>query len=99
MSVNVLCHTAARAAERRWRELILRSLHAQQIVFEELIQAIEQAIARRGRLEQQMVALLPNWSLHSVVTALQVLAASPSLPRSFSPPRSATSVALPTPGS
>ena len=31
--------------------------------FEELIQAVEQAQARRERLERQMVVLLPDWSL------------------------------------
>jgi hypothetical protein len=33
---------------------------AQQIAFEELIQAVEQAQARRQRLDEQMVALLPT---------------------------------------
>ena len=46
---------------------------SQQIVFDELIQAVEQAEARRDRLEQQMVALLPSWSLRGVVAALQAL--------------------------
>lgn len=42
-------------------------------MFEELIQAIEQAWSRRGRLEQQMIALAPSWSLQPVVAALQAL--------------------------
>lgn len=46
---------------------------AQQIVFQELINAIEQAIERRDRLEQQMIALVPSWSLRSVVAALQAM--------------------------
>lgn len=46
---------------------------AQQIVFEELIQAVEQAQARRDRLGEQMIALLPDWSLAPVVAALQAL--------------------------
>ena len=58
---------------RRWLAEQRFAHAAQQIVFEELIQAVEQAIARRERLEQQMLALLPNWSLHSLVTALQAL--------------------------
>jgi transposase len=58
---------------RRWLAEQRFEHAAQQIVFEELIQAIEQALARRDRLEQQMVALLPNWSLRPVVTALQAL--------------------------
>jgi len=58
---------------RRWLAEQRFEHAAQQIVFEELIQAIEQVLARRDRLEQQMVALLPNWSLRPVVTALQAL--------------------------
>ena len=46
---------------------------AQQIVFEELIQAVEQAQGRRDRLAQQMIALLPSWSLREVVASLQAL--------------------------
>lgn len=58
---------------RRWLAE-QRFVHAaQQIVFEELIQAVEQATARRDRLATQMVALLPSWSLHAVVAALQAL--------------------------
>jgi transposase len=58
---------------RRWLAEQRFEHAAQQIVFEELIQAVEQAQARRDRLEQQMVALLPIWSLRGVVAALQAL--------------------------
>jgi transposase len=58
---------------RRWLAEQRFEHAAGQIVFEELIQAIEQAQARRERLEQQMVALLPDWSLREVVAALQAL--------------------------
>jgi transposase IS116/IS110/IS902 family protein len=60
-------------AHRRWLAEQRFEHAAQQIVFEELIQAVEQAQSRRDRLEQQMVALLPSWSLRGVVAALQAL--------------------------
>jgi transposase len=46
---------------------------AQQIAFEELVQAVEEAQARRDRLAKQMQELLPSWSLAKVVTAIQAL--------------------------
>jgi transposase len=58
---------------RRWLAEQRFEHAAQQIVFEELIQAIEQASSRRDRLEQQMIALAPSWSLQPVVAALQAL--------------------------
>jgi transposase len=60
-------------AHRRWLAEQRFEHPAQQIVFEELIQAVEQAIARRDRLQQQMIALVPSWSLQPVVAALQAL--------------------------
>ena len=42
-------------------------------VFEELIQAVEQAQGRRDRLAEQMLALLPSWSLREVIASLQAL--------------------------
>lgn len=60
-------------AHRRWLAEQRFEHAAQQIVFEELIQAVEQALSRRDRLGQQMNALLPSWSLHPVVAALQAL--------------------------
>jgi transposase len=60
-------------AHRRWLAEQRFDHAAQQIVFEELIQVVEQAQSRRDRLEQQMVALLPSWSLREVVAALQAL--------------------------
>jgi transposase len=58
---------------RRWLAEQRFEHAAQQIVFEELIQAIEQALVRRDRLERQMIALVPSWSLQPVVAALQAL--------------------------
>jgi transposase len=46
---------------------------ARQIAFEELVQAMDEAKARRDRLAQQMQELLPSWSLAKVVTAIQAL--------------------------
>ncbi len=40
---------------------------------EEYIRAIEQIEERRERLTQQMLALLPDWSLNPVVEAIQAL--------------------------
>lgn len=61
---------------------------ARQIAFEELVQAVDEAQARRDRLAKQMQELLPSWSLAKVVTAIQAMrgvapiAATPSSPRS-----------------
>lgn len=46
---------------------------AQQIALEEYIHAIEQIEERRDRLTQQMLALLPDWSLNPVIEAIQAL--------------------------
>jgi transposase len=46
---------------------------ARQIAFEELVQAVDEAQARRDRLAKQMQELLPSWSLAKVVTAIQAL--------------------------
>jgi transposase len=46
---------------------------ARQIAFEELVQAVEEAGARRDRLGRQMEELVPAWSLAPVVTAIQAL--------------------------
>jgi transposase len=46
---------------------------ARQIAFEELVQAMEEALARRDRLARQMEELLPSWSLAKVVVAIQAL--------------------------
>ena len=48
-------------------------LAARQIAFEELVQAMDEAQARRDRLAKQMLELLPSWSLAKVVTAIQAL--------------------------
>src|SRR5690606_16663328 len=45
----------------------------QQIALEEYVHAIEQIEERRDRLTQQILALLPDWSLNPVVKAIQAL--------------------------
>lgn len=58
---------------RRWLAEQRFDHAAQQIVFQELIHSVEQAMERRDRLEAQMVALAPSWSLRPVVVALQAM--------------------------
>lgn len=48
-------------------------LPAQQVVFQECINAIAEAGARVERLTQQIKSLLPTWRMHPVVEALQAL--------------------------
>ncbi len=43
------------------------------MVFEDAIETIEAATARRDRLTAQIEALLPSWSLTPVVLALQAM--------------------------
>lgn len=60
-------------AHRRWLAEQRFDHRAQQIALEEYIHAIEQIEERRDRLTQQMLALLPDWSLNPVVEAIQAL--------------------------
>ncbi len=46
---------------------------AQQIVFQDGIDAIEDALARLRRLEEQLVAIVPSWSMAPVVEAYQAM--------------------------
>jgi transposase len=58
---------------RRWLSG-LRFEHAvHHIVLEDYIQAVEAAEARRDRLTGQIEAMLPDWTLASVVAALQTM--------------------------
>jgi transposase len=43
------------------------------IVFQDGVDAIEDAIARLRRLEQQLVAIVPSWSMAPVVEAYQAM--------------------------
>lgn len=58
------------AAHRRWlSERVLHST-AQQIVFQELVDAITERERRRDRLEHQLDALAPEWSGYPLAQAL-----------------------------
>ncbi|ELT46271.1 IS110 family transposase, partial [Brucella intermedia] len=60
-------------AHRNWLAAQRFDHRAQQVTMEEYIRAIEQIEERRERLTQQMLALLPDWSLNPVVEAIQAL--------------------------
>jgi transposase len=84
-------------AYRRWLTTVRFDHPAQQIVLQDYIHAVEDAEARRDRLTRQIEELLPNWSMASVVVALQAM-------RGVRSGRSghrkwATSAASPMPGS
>jgi transposase len=50
-------------AHRRWLAGQSFEHPAQQIVFQDAIEAIEEALARLRRLAQQLVAIVPSWSM------------------------------------
>lgn len=59
------------AAHRRWlAELVLASA-AQQVVFQELVDAIAERERRRDRLEAELDRLAPHWDGYALATALQ----------------------------
>jgi transposase len=60
-------------AHRRWLAKQAFEHAAQQIVFQEGIDAIEDAVQRLRRLEQQLVLIVPNWSMAPVVEAYQAM--------------------------
>ena len=60
-------------AHRRWLAKQRFDHPAQQIVFQDAIDAIGDAVARLQRLEEQLVAIVPNWSMASVVAAYQAM--------------------------
>jgi transposase len=61
------------AAHRRWIAHLKLPQGAQQIAFEEYVQAIEEASARLERLEGAIRAELEHWRWRSLVEALQAL--------------------------
>ena len=62
------------AAGRRLRLAKQSFEHAaQQIVFQEAIDAIEDSVQRLRRLEQQLVLIVPSWSMAPVVEAYQAM--------------------------
>jgi transposase len=58
-------------AHRRWLADQKFQHPAQQIVFQDAVNAIEDAAARLRRLDEQLVAIVPSWSMAPVVTAYQ----------------------------
>jgi transposase len=60
-------------AHRRWLADQRFDHPAQQIVFQDGIDAIEDAVARLRRLEEQLVAIVPSWSMAPVVEAYQAM--------------------------
>ena len=60
-------------AHRRWLAKQAFEHAAQQIVFQEAIDAIEDSVQRLRRLEQQLVLIVPSWSMAPVVEAYQAM--------------------------
>ena len=58
---------------RRWLASLKFEQAVHHIVLEDYIAAIEAAEARRDRLTAQIEAMLPEWTLASVVAALQTM--------------------------
>lgn len=65
--------TASTPAHERWIAKLKLPLPAQQIAFQEYVNAINEAAARVGRLTEQIEELLPAWKWTPVVEALQSL--------------------------
>lgn len=60
-------------AHRRWLAEQRFDHPAQQIVFQDAVAAIEDAIERQRRLEEQLAGLVPKWSMAPVVAAYQAM--------------------------
>ena len=60
-------------AHRRWLADQKFEHAAQQIVFQEGIDAIEDALQRLRRLEKQLALIVPDWSMAAVVEAYQAM--------------------------
>jgi len=58
------------AAHRRWLSETVLPTPAQQIVFQELVDSINERERRRDRLEQQLDTLAPEWSGFALANAL-----------------------------
>lgn len=70
------CHygrTTWTRLHRRWLAGLKFEQAVHHLVLEDYIQAIDAAEARRDRLTAQIAALLPDWTLAPVVTALQTM--------------------------
>jgi transposase len=60
-------------AHRRWLAEQTFERPAQQIVFQDAIDAIEDAAARLCRLDEQLAAIVPTWSMAPVIEAYQAM--------------------------
>lgn len=60
-------------AHRRWLAEQSFDHPAQQIVFQDAVAAIEDAVERQHRLEEQLTSLVPKWSMAPVVAAYQAM--------------------------
>jgi transposase len=60
-------------AHRRWLANQKFEHAAQQIVFQEGIDTIEDAVQRLRRLEKQLALIVPEWSMAPVVEAYQAM--------------------------
>ena len=60
-------------AHRRWLAGQKFELPAQQIVFQDAIDAIEDGATRLQRLEEQIAVIVPSWSMAPVVAAYQAM--------------------------
>ena len=60
-------------AHRRWLAKQAFEYPAQQIVFQEAIDAIADADQRLQRLERQLAVIVPTWSMTPVVAAYQAM--------------------------
>ena len=65
--------TAWRLAYRRWLSTLAFEHAAQQIAFQDYVDAVTDAERRLLRVETQISRLLPEWSLHPIVDALQAM--------------------------
>jgi transposase len=61
------------AAHRRYLAKVVCPTAAQQIVFEELVRAVDEQVERQERLERQLAEVASSWRLKPVVEALQAL--------------------------
>ena len=61
------------AAHKRYLAKVVCPMPAQQIVFQELLRAVDEQVDRLQRLETELRELAPHWRLAPVVDALQAL--------------------------
>ena len=61
------------AAHRRYLAKVVCPTPVQQIVFQELVHAVDEQAERMARLENELVELGPSWRLRPVVEAIQAL--------------------------